>query len=171
MSDRFPNVFIHPSAEVEDGVEIGEGSKIWHLVHVRRGARIGVVEAQDAPAPAGSALQLTAARPAERGPDLRRLDPALALAVVAEPGGLQDRRRPPRPGREPIVATKGVMVQVPYRTLYQIENVGTEPALRFEVNVTRARRLYPMDETPAPVPGFEYVPTRVTGGRGSAGLQ
>ena len=69
-------------------------------------------------------------------------------------------------GREPVVATKGVMVQVPYRTLYQIENVGTEPALRFEVNVTRARKLYPMDETPAPVPGFEYVPTRVTGGRG-----
>jgi mannose-6-phosphate isomerase-like protein (cupin superfamily) len=42
-------------------------------------------------------------------------------------------------GREPVVATKGVMVQVPYRTFYQIENVGTEPALRFEVNVTRAR--------------------------------
>ena len=40
-------------------------------------------------------------------------------------------------GREPVVATKGFMVQVPYRTLYQIENVGTEPALRFEVNVTR----------------------------------
>jgi mannose-6-phosphate isomerase-like protein (cupin superfamily) len=31
-------------------------------------------------------------------------------------------------GREPVVATKGGMVQVPYRTLYQIENVGTEPA-------------------------------------------
>ena len=30
-------------------------------------------------------------------------------------------------GREPIVATKGMMVQVPYRTLYQIENTGTEP--------------------------------------------
>ena len=55
-------------------------------------------------------------------------------------------------GREPVVATKGVMVQVPYRTLYQIENVGTEPALRFEVNVTRARKLYPMDETPAACP-------------------
>jgi mannose-6-phosphate isomerase-like protein (cupin superfamily) len=69
-------------------------------------------------------------------------------------------------GREPVVATKGLMVQVPYRTLYQIENVGTEPALRFEVNVARARKLYPTDETPAPVPGFEFVKTRVTGGRG-----
>jgi mannose-6-phosphate isomerase-like protein (cupin superfamily) len=69
-------------------------------------------------------------------------------------------------GREPVVATKGVMVQVPYRTLYQIENVGAEPAVRFEVNVTRARKLYPMDEAPAPVAGFDYVKTRVTGGRG-----
>ena len=42
------------------------------------------------------------------------------------------------------------MVQVPYRTLYQIENIGSEPALRFEVNVARARKLYPMDEKPAP---------------------
>jgi mannose-6-phosphate isomerase-like protein (cupin superfamily) len=67
---------------------------------------------------------------------------------------------------EPIVATKGVMVQVPYRTFYQIENVGTEPALRFEVNVARARKLYPLDETPAPLDGFEYVKTRVDGGRG-----
>lgn len=70
-------------------------------------------------------------------------------------------------GREPVVATKGFMVQVPYRTLYQIENVGTEPALRFEVNVARARKLYPLDETPTPVPGFDYLPTRVTGGRGT----
>ena len=70
-------------------------------------------------------------------------------------------------GRDPVVATKGVMVQVPYRTLYQIENVGAEPALRFEVNVSRARKLYPLDETPAPLAGFDYVPTRVTGGRGA----
>ena len=70
-------------------------------------------------------------------------------------------------GREPVLATKGVMVQVPYRTLYQIENVGSEPALRFEVNVARARKLYPLDETPTPLPGFEYLPTRVTGGRGT----
>ena len=58
-------------------------------------------------------------------------------------------------GRDPVVATRGVMVQVPYRTLYQIENVGAEPALRFEVNVARARKLYPMDETPVQVAGFD----------------
>jgi mannose-6-phosphate isomerase-like protein (cupin superfamily) len=69
-------------------------------------------------------------------------------------------------GREPLVATKGVMVQVPYRTLYQIENVGAEPALGFEVNVARARKLYPVDEPRTPLPGFEFVKTRVDGGPG-----
>ena len=33
--------FIHESATVEDDVEIGPGTRIWHLAHVRRGARIG----------------------------------------------------------------------------------------------------------------------------------
>jgi len=74
-------------------------------------------------------------------------------------------------GREPVVATKGFMVQVPYRTLYQIENVGDEPALRFEVNVQRVRKLYPLDEAPTPLAGFDYVPTRVTGGRGTLDAQ
>ena len=74
-------------------------------------------------------------------------------------------------GREPVIATKGFMVQVPYRTLYQIENVGLGAALRFEVNVTRARKLYPLDETPTPLPGFDFIPTRVTGGRGTLDAQ
>lgn len=33
--------FIHPSAEVEADVVIGDDSKIWHLCHIRRGAHIG----------------------------------------------------------------------------------------------------------------------------------
>ena len=32
---------IHESAIVEDGAEIGEGTRIWHFVHVRKGAKIG----------------------------------------------------------------------------------------------------------------------------------
>lgn len=32
---------MHPSAVVEDGVVIGDGTRIWHFVHVRKGARIG----------------------------------------------------------------------------------------------------------------------------------
>ena len=33
--------FVHPAAEVEDGVQIGAGTRIWALAHVRQGARIG----------------------------------------------------------------------------------------------------------------------------------
>ncbi len=32
---------IHPSAFVDEGAQIGEGSRIWHFVHVCSGARIG----------------------------------------------------------------------------------------------------------------------------------
>lgn len=35
------NVMIHPSAIVDEGANIGEGSKVWHFVHVCSGARIG----------------------------------------------------------------------------------------------------------------------------------
>jgi acetyltransferase-like isoleucine patch superfamily enzyme len=33
--------FIHPTAEVENGAVIGENTKLWHLCHIRRDARIG----------------------------------------------------------------------------------------------------------------------------------
>jgi UDP-2-acetamido-3-amino-2,3-dideoxy-glucuronate N-acetyltransferase len=32
---------IHPTAIVDDGAQIGEGSRVWHWVHVCQGARIG----------------------------------------------------------------------------------------------------------------------------------
>jgi len=35
------DVYIHPTAVVEEGAVIGEGTRIWHFVHVRSGARIG----------------------------------------------------------------------------------------------------------------------------------
>lgn len=34
-------VFVHPSAIVDDGAQIGDGSRVWHFVHVCSGARIG----------------------------------------------------------------------------------------------------------------------------------
>ncbi|HYO94586.1 MAG TPA: acyltransferase [Polyangiaceae bacterium] len=34
-------VFIHPSAVVDSGAELGEGTKVWHFCHVMAGARIG----------------------------------------------------------------------------------------------------------------------------------
>lgn len=35
------SVMIHPSAIVDEGAEIGEGSRVWHFVHVSGGAKIG----------------------------------------------------------------------------------------------------------------------------------
>lgn len=38
MSDKF---FVHPTAVVDDNVEIGENTKVWHFCHIQSGARIG----------------------------------------------------------------------------------------------------------------------------------
>lgn len=34
-------VFIHPTSVIDDNVEIGEGTKIWHFCHIQSGASIG----------------------------------------------------------------------------------------------------------------------------------
>lgn len=66
-------------------------------------------------------------------------------------------------GQEPFVASKGFLVQVPYRNFYEMETVGDRPSLRFEVNIAKARKMYPMDVKPEPVTGFNFVPVRVPG--------
>jgi UDP-2-acetamido-3-amino-2,3-dideoxy-glucuronate N-acetyltransferase len=38
---RFPGVTVHESAYIDEDVEIGAGSKIWHFVHVLPGSVIG----------------------------------------------------------------------------------------------------------------------------------
>ena len=35
------DVFVHGSSYVDDGCEIGDGTKIWHFSHIMTGARIG----------------------------------------------------------------------------------------------------------------------------------
>jgi UDP-2-acetamido-3-amino-2,3-dideoxy-glucuronate N-acetyltransferase len=35
------NFYVDPHAIVDDGVELGEGTKIWHFAHVQSGAKIG----------------------------------------------------------------------------------------------------------------------------------
>jgi UDP-2-acetamido-3-amino-2,3-dideoxy-glucuronate N-acetyltransferase len=39
MSDT--SVMIHDSAIVDEGAQIGEGSRVWHFVHICSGARVG----------------------------------------------------------------------------------------------------------------------------------
>ena len=61
-------------------------------------------------------------------------------------------------GQEPIVATKGSMVQAPMQTIYSMETVGDKPALRYEVNIAGEKTLYPRDVTPPEMPGFQFIP-------------
>lgn len=35
------NYSVHPSAIIDEGAQIGEGSRVWHFVHVCGGAKIG----------------------------------------------------------------------------------------------------------------------------------
>jgi len=64
---------------------------------------------------------------------------------------------------QPIVASKGFLVQVPYRNVYSLEVIGDKPALFLEVTAANAQTMYPIDETPVPVPGMEFVKVRVSG--------
>ncbi len=41
LSEKFPNVRLHPTAIIEDDVTIGPGSSVWDSVHIRHGAQIG----------------------------------------------------------------------------------------------------------------------------------
>jgi len=38
---HFPGVFIHPTAIIDDSVQIGKGTKIWHFSHILSGSVIG----------------------------------------------------------------------------------------------------------------------------------
>lgn len=66
-------------------------------------------------------------------------------------------------GQEPFVASKGFLVQVPYRNVYWMETVGDEPSVRFEVVRNNRTPLYPAargDSGPAPT-----APSSVKGGK------
>ena len=41
MSERFPNVRIHESTYVDEPVQIGEGTSIWHFCHILGEVTIG----------------------------------------------------------------------------------------------------------------------------------
>ena len=65
-------------------------------------------------------------------------------------------------GQEPFVATKGFLVQVPYRVPFSLETVGNAPSLRFEIRPAEAP-IYPLTETPAPAPGVQYIHATYSG--------
>lgn len=67
-------------------------------------------------------------------------------------------------GKEPFTATKGFMVNVPFRHMYTLETVSDTPSLRFEVRRAGTAPLYAENETPTPVAGKTYVKVRGTPG-------
>jgi len=64
-------------------------------------------------------------------------------------------------GQQPILASKGWLVQAPYRNVYWMETVGDEPSVRLEVIRSNRTPLYPAtqgDKGPAPTAkGKTYV--------------
>jgi mannose-6-phosphate isomerase-like protein (cupin superfamily) len=63
-------------------------------------------------------------------------------------------------GQEPILASKGWLVQVPYRNIYWMETVGDEPSVRLEVIRSNRTPLYPVvtgEDTPPTAKGKVYV--------------
>lgn len=38
MRERF---YVHPTSVIDDDVEIGKGTKVWHFTHIQSGAKIG----------------------------------------------------------------------------------------------------------------------------------
>jgi mannose-6-phosphate isomerase-like protein (cupin superfamily) len=66
-------------------------------------------------------------------------------------------------GQEPFVASKGFLVQVPYRVSYSMETVGSEPVVRFEVRAAGAIPNYVAAETPTPVKGWKFIDAVYTG--------
>src|SRR5258708_6715835 len=66
-------------------------------------------------------------------------------------------------GQAPFVASKGFLVQVPYRVPFSLETVGNVPSLRFEISPAGEAPIYPIAETPDPVRGVEYIHATFTG--------
>jgi len=66
-------------------------------------------------------------------------------------------------GIEPFIASKGFLVQVPYRVPYSMETVGDAPSLRFEVHPAGETPSYPATETPEPAKGMKFIKANYTG--------
>jgi len=65
-------------------------------------------------------------------------------------------------GQAPFTAIRGSLVNIPRHTIYSLETIGTTPSLRFIVNVTKAKTVYPQEGEPPPAPaGMQWVPATI----------
>jgi len=65
-------------------------------------------------------------------------------------------------GQEPFTARRGSLVNIPRHTIYSLETIGTAPSLRFTLNVSGAKTVYPKDaEPPTAAPGTAWTEVRI----------
>jgi quercetin dioxygenase-like cupin family protein len=65
-------------------------------------------------------------------------------------------------GQEPFTATRGSLVNIPRQTIYTVETVGTVPSLRFTLNVSGAKTVYPKETKPPDAPpGTTWTEVRI----------
>jgi quercetin dioxygenase-like cupin family protein len=65
-------------------------------------------------------------------------------------------------GQEPFTAVRGSLVNIPRQTIYSVETMGTAPSLRFTLNVSDAKTVYPRDvEPPSATPGTAWTEVRL----------
>ena len=69
-------------------------------------------------------------------------------------------------GQEPFTATRGSLVNIPRQTIYSVETLGTSPSLRFTLNVSGAKTVFPREtgnEAPsvAPPAGMAWTEVRI----------
>jgi quercetin dioxygenase-like cupin family protein len=65
-------------------------------------------------------------------------------------------------GQEPFTATRGSLINIPRQTIYSLETIGAVPSLRFTLNVSGAKSVYPRDiEPPSPPPGSTWIESRI----------
>ena len=65
-------------------------------------------------------------------------------------------------GQEPFTAARGSLVNIPRQTIYSVETIGTSPSLRFTLNVSGAKTVYPREvEAPAAPAGMAWTEARI----------
>ncbi len=65
-------------------------------------------------------------------------------------------------GQDPFTATRGSLVNIPRQTIYTVETIGNAPSLRFTLNVSGAKTVYPKEIAPPPPPaGMEWTEARI----------
>jgi mannose-6-phosphate isomerase-like protein (cupin superfamily) len=63
-------------------------------------------------------------------------------------------------GQDSFIARRRSVVQVPGQTIYSMETIGDEPAIRFHVSIPNAQTLYPEKPSVSP-PGIDFIPVRL----------